>query len=58
MTMQRLTLSMTFAIALLALAGCAGTPKAASCEGSYRSLNPSQYDLKDTVHADVQPPVR
>jgi hypothetical protein len=58
MTMQRLTLYMTFAMVLLALAGCAGTPKAASCEGPYRSLNPTQYDLKDTVHADVQPPVR
>lgn len=56
--MQRLTLYMTFAMVLLALAGCAGTPKAASCEGPYRSLNPTQYDLKDTVHADVQPPVR
>jgi hypothetical protein len=44
-----------FALALLTLAGCAGTPKAASCEGAYRSLNPTHYDLKETAGADVQP---
>jgi hypothetical protein len=41
-------------LALLLLAGCAGTPKAPSCEGPYRSLNPTQYDpLKESARADV-----
>jgi hypothetical protein len=43
-----------FILALLFLTGCAGTPKAPSCQGPYRSLNPSHYDpVKETAHADV-----
>ena len=45
------------ALALLALAGCASTPRATSCEGAYRSLNPTHYDLKETAGADVQLPL-
>jgi hypothetical protein len=42
------------ALTLLALAGCAGVPKAPSCEGPYRSLNPAHYDtVKDSTSADV-----
>jgi hypothetical protein len=38
----------------LLLAGCAGTPKAPSCEGPYRSLNPAHYDpVKESARADV-----
>lgn len=57
--MRPLTISMTLALilALIALAGCAGTPRAANCEGPYRSLNPTQYDLKEAGRADVQPPL-
>jgi hypothetical protein len=41
-------------LVLLLLAGCAGTPKAPSCEGPYRSLNPNHYDhVKETARADV-----
>jgi hypothetical protein len=41
-------------LALLLLAGCAGTPKAPSCEGPYRSLNPAHYDaVKESTRADV-----
>ena len=45
---------MIFILTLLLLAGCASTPKAPSCQGPYRSLNPSQYDLVgETAHADA-----
>ena len=45
---------MIFILTVLLLAGCASTPKAPSCQGPYRSLNPSQYDLvKETAHADI-----
>ena len=38
----------------LLLAGCAGTPKAPSCEGPYRSLNPAHYDsVKEGARTDV-----
>lgn len=38
-------------LALLLLAGCAGVPKAPSCEGPYRSLNPAHYDtVKDSTN--------
>lgn len=41
-------------LALLFLAGCAGVPKAPSCEGPHRSLNPAHYDtVKDSTSADV-----
>jgi hypothetical protein len=41
-------------LTLLLLAGCAGTPKAPSCEGPYRSLNPAHYDaVKESTRADV-----
>ena len=41
-------------LTLLLLAGCAGTPKAPSCEGPYRSLNPAHYDpVKESARADV-----
>ena len=48
--MRRLTLP----LALLLLAGCTGIPKAPSCEGPYRSLNPDHYDpVKETARADI-----
>ena len=38
----------------LLLAGCTGTPKAPSCEGPYRSLNPAHYDpVKESARADA-----
>ena len=41
-------------LTLLLLAGCAGTPKAPSCEGPYRSLNPAHYDpVKESARADA-----
>lgn len=41
-------------LALLLLASCAGAPKAPSCEGPYRSLNPAHYEtVKDSASADV-----
>lgn len=41
-------------LALLFLAGCAGVPKAPSCEGPYRSLNPAHYaPIQDSTSADV-----
>ena len=44
----------TLALTLLALAGCAGVPKAPSCEGPYRSLNPAHYaPIQDSTSADV-----
>ena len=50
MTMRRLTNACAL---VLLLAGCAGTPKAPSCEGPYRSLNPTQYEtLKESARAD------
>jgi hypothetical protein len=41
-------------LALLVLAGCAGVPKAPTCEGPYRSLNPAHYaPVQDSTSADV-----
>ena len=54
MTMRPLATPLALALALLLLAGCAGTPKAPSCEGPYRSLNPAHYDsVKESTRADV-----
>lgn len=48
------TTPMALVLTLLLLAGCAGTPKAPSCEGPYRSLNPAHYDpVKESARADV-----
>jgi len=52
--MRPLVNPLASAMALLLLAGCAGTPKASSCEGPYRSLNPAHYDpVKESTRADV-----
>lgn len=52
--MRPLANPLALAVALLLLAGCAGTPKASSCEGPYRSLNPAHYDpVKESTRADV-----
>lgn len=46
--------TLTIPLALLLLAGCAGTPKAQRCAGPYRSLNPAHYEpVKDSAGADV-----
>ncbi len=48
------TTPMALVLTLLLLAGCAGAPKAPSCEGPYRSLNPAHYDpVKESARADV-----
>ena len=43
-------------LVLLLLAGCAGAPKAPTCdESTYRSLNPAHYDpVKESTRADVR----
>lgn len=52
--MRPLANPLALALTLLLLAGCAGTPKAPSCEGPYRSLNPAHYDpVKESARADV-----
>jgi hypothetical protein len=39
---------------LLSLGGCAGAPKAPTCEGPYRSLNPAHYaPVQESTSADV-----
>ncbi len=45
----------TLPLILLLLGGCAGTPKAPSCNASaYSSLNPAHYDpVKESTRADV-----
>jgi hypothetical protein len=54
MTMKPLATPLALVLTLLLLAGCAGTPKAPSCEGPYRSLNPAHYDpVKESTRADV-----
>ncbi len=52
--MRPLVNPLASAMAMLLLAGCAGTPKASSCEGPYRSMNPAHYDpVKESTRADV-----
>jgi hypothetical protein len=52
--MRPLAIPLTPVLTLLLLAGCAGTPKAPSCEGPYRSLTPAHYDpVKESARADV-----
>jgi hypothetical protein len=42
------------ALLLLLLGGCAGTPKAPTCEGPYRTLNPAHYaPVQESTSADV-----
>jgi len=46
--------SLALLLPLLSLGGCAGVPKAPSCEGPYRSLNPAHYaPIQDSTSADV-----
>ena len=43
----------TLVPALIVLAGCAGAPKAPTCEGPYRSLDPAHdAPLKDRTSVD------
>lgn len=52
--MRPLVNPLASAMAMLLLAGCAGTPKASSCEGPYRSMNPAHYNpVKESTRADV-----
>lgn len=52
--MRPLSNPLALVLTLLLLAGCAGAPKAPSCEGPYRSLNPAHYDpVKESARADV-----